>query len=680
MLAGRAGGRRTKLGGGKGGVDGRGGGGTAVSVQRRKEVVVVLVVVRRNILANLQRQVQLGRRCNLRLRRQRHGAQQVGGEQGTCRSDELGNRRLTSLLRLVLVNLNRAVAVAVAVAVSRDHCSKGGKARRSFLHLGMHRRGEGGARLACRTKDFAHFDVNTSFGDGVGVVVAGGRGAARRQRNGDLQAGCEEDGSDVRRQRHVRLVQQGVKHLARRRHEGAVACAVLTDNKGSSAERLAHAAGGARLGERPTSHPQQLAAPVCRSRANVDDATGNVVHLRGDEVAGTRGVEAGQLDEHAKVPLKVGDKFVAVGTAQADGGTHKFVEKVARLGPQRVLHQLLHQGVQVLRGHQAWQKGQGPQADRRVVVVQAGEDDVAMFGHRLWVHLEDATERDQPEVLEILVRVFDEQAQLGNAQLHQGHVVGTPGDARLNALVHERHGRRAVDQRRQRVDQLLGESLFCRRQLCQQLHNANEQPVVGRLGEDAKEDGRKRQVVGRRGACEFTHHVAGRRHDGGVVVDELFPQLGKGRTQRFGVPKKDAVQAQRRPLLDVRATAGQQHQEVGREVPSEVGRRNNRQGGKGNAGLVLIARVEVFAKEVGNEHGDLGALVKGLRGCQVAGALRPKLTLAHYLDDAKGRPRNVIAHHLQIHQLLYRDCFDGHVVRVQFHLQLVQRFGNKGRF
>ena len=66
--------------------------------------------------------------------------------------------------------------------------------------------------------------------------------------------------------------------------------------------------------------------------------------------------------------------------------------------------------------------------------------------------------RQQPKVLEVLVGILDEEAELGDAELHGSIVIGQPGHHCTDALVEQRHGRGAVDEVGEGLHQLLPQS------------------------------------------------------------------------------------------------------------------------------------------------------------------------------------------------------------------------------
>ena len=64
----------------------------------------------------------------------------------------------------------------------------------------------------------------------------------------------------------------------------------------------------------------------------------------------------------------------------------------------------------------------------------------------------------ESKVLEVLIRVLNEQPQLGDAELYGGRVVGDTHYHRGDALVEQRHGRGTVDEVCQRLYQLLSKA------------------------------------------------------------------------------------------------------------------------------------------------------------------------------------------------------------------------------
>ena len=85
-----------------------------------------------------------------------------------------------------------------------------------------------------------------------------------------------------------------------------------------------------------------------------------------------------------------------------------------------------------------------------------------MLPDSLRVHLHDAVEREEAQILEVLVGIFDEGAELGDAQTHQRNLVRQADDAGLDALVEKGHGRGGVDEVGQRLHQALGQPLLQR--------------------------------------------------------------------------------------------------------------------------------------------------------------------------------------------------------------------------
>ena len=77
---------------------------------------------------------------------------------------------------------------------------------------------------------------------------------------------------------------------------------------------------------------------------------------------------------------------------------------------------------------------------------------------QLWLVLQDLCHGQQAQVLEVLVSVLDEEAELGDAKLHGGVVVGQARHHGADALVQEGHGRGAVDEVGEGLDQLLPQS------------------------------------------------------------------------------------------------------------------------------------------------------------------------------------------------------------------------------
>ena len=76
----------------------------------------------------------------------------------------------------------------------------------------------------------------------------------------------------------------------------------------------------------------------------------------------------------------------------------------------------------------------------------------------LWLVFEYLGHCQQSEVLQVLVSVLYEEPQLGDAQLHGCGVVWDTYYHRGDTLVEQRHGRRAVDEVGEGLDQLLPES------------------------------------------------------------------------------------------------------------------------------------------------------------------------------------------------------------------------------
>ena len=73
----------------------------------------------------------------------------------------------------------------------------------------------------------------------------------------------------------------------------------------------------------------------------------------------------------------------------------------------------------------------------------------------LWLVFEYLGHCQQSEVLQVLVSVLYEEPQLGDAQLHGCGVVWDTYYHRGDTLVEQRHGRRAVDEVGEGLDQLL---------------------------------------------------------------------------------------------------------------------------------------------------------------------------------------------------------------------------------
>ena len=87
-----------------------------------------------------------------------------------------------------------------------------------------------------------------------------------------------------------------------------------------------------------------------------------------------------------------------------------------------------------------------------------------MLLYNLWLVLEYLSHGQQTEILQVLVSVLDEQPQLRDTELHGGRVVGDTHDHCGDALVEQGHGRGAVDEVGERLDQLLTKTRFQRGQ------------------------------------------------------------------------------------------------------------------------------------------------------------------------------------------------------------------------
>ena len=202
--------------------------------------------------------------------------------------------------------------------------------------------------------------------------------------------------------------------------------------------------------------------------------------------------------------------------------------------PLRLLH-MVHQFLdnideRLLVDHSV-QQVQGPQANTLIPIVQTLQNQVLQRQHTLRVGLQDLGHGQQPQILQILVRILDENPQLLHAELDGGGVVGQAGrhgqqhrDHRIDALIQQRHGGRGMDQRGQGFDQFLAQPRFQRRQRAKQLDYLDQHPIVGGIGHEFEEGRRQCQVVFRMLPGQFTDHVHRRWLDSRVGVFQLFLQ------------------------------------------------------------------------------------------------------------------------------------------------------------
>ena len=113
-----------------------------------------------------------------------------------------------------------------------------------------------------------------------------------------------------------------------------------------------------------------------------------------------------------------------------------------------------------------------------------------------------------------MVGVLDKDAQLLDAQLDKAEVVHLALGDRVDALVQERHGRRARDDVADGLGQLLGQAGLEGDEGAKELDDLDKHPVVGRVGQDLEQLRGLGQVVLGVLAGELADDVDGRRHDG----------------------------------------------------------------------------------------------------------------------------------------------------------------------
>ena len=163
-----------------------------------------------------------------------------------------------------------------------------------------------------------------------------------------------------------------------------------------------------------------------------------------------------------------------------------------------VLQQLVDELLEVaLRDHPR-QKLERTRPDRDVVVRQALQDELLVLDDGARVRAHEVDKADEAEVLEVLVRVVDELAEVVRAQLDDcGHVatlravgalrVRQRERERVDALVLQRLGGRVLDDGRERLEQLARESRLLRDEASEQFDDLDEHPVVRRCRQQTKE-------------------------------------------------------------------------------------------------------------------------------------------------------------------------------------------------
>ena len=196
-----------------------------------------------------------------------------------------------------------------------------------------------------------------------------------------------------------------------------------------------------------------------------------------------------------------------------------------------MVHQFLHNINERLLVDHSVQQVQGPQANTLISIVQTLQNQVLQRQHALRVGLQDLGHGQQAQILQILVRILDQNPQLLHAELDGGGVVGQAGrhgqqhrDHRIDALIQQRHGGRGMDQRGQGLDQFLAQPRFQRSQRAEQLDYLDQHPVVGGIGHEFEEGRRQSQIVFRMFPGQFTDHIHRRWLDSRVGVFQLFLQ------------------------------------------------------------------------------------------------------------------------------------------------------------
>ncbi len=74
--------------------------------------------------------------------------------------------------------------------------------------------------------------------------------------------------------------------------------------------------------------------------------------------------------------------------------------------------------------------------------------------------LQNLSHGQETQVLEVLVRIFDEEAEFGDTELHGSVVIGHAHNDRADALIQQGHSRGSVDEVSKGFHQLLAKSWF----------------------------------------------------------------------------------------------------------------------------------------------------------------------------------------------------------------------------
>ena len=156
-------------------------------------------------------------------------------------------------------------------------------------------------------------------------------------------------------------------------------------------------------------------------------------------------------------------------------------------------------------------------------------------------------------------------------------------------------------------------------------------------------------------------HLAEDRHDGaadgGVVVGlvrvvfELVLELRVGRAEGVGVLKEDLIEAEDGLLADVRLLVTQKVDNIRDQILRQIGGADGREAVERESDLVNVRRVEITLHQRRAEGEDVGVLVEGERGRNVADALVLEVGVGHDLNDVEGGVVRGIAEHCEVGEL-----------------------------
>ena len=88
-----------------------------------------------------------------------------------------------------------------------------------------------------------------------------------------------------------------------------------------------------------------------------------------------------------------------------------------------VIDQLANNVRKILFAHKTVEQRQSALTNGNIVVVEASQNQVAMFGNSFGMNCHDVAKSNQAEILEILIAVFNKQTKLCQTQTHNWNML-----------------------------------------------------------------------------------------------------------------------------------------------------------------------------------------------------------------------------------------------------------------